>query len=128
MSSQTVMIKEMISRCQEIRELLVNDQQHFGKNDLDALEASNKKKGEMLDYLNYLARDFNQVNDINGMSTPELQNLIENLKTEIATCYESIVINNQVVYANMQQIKEVWDKLLTRKESDVYEKNGVLEK
>lgn len=126
-------LKKMLSHCQSIKELLKNDKSLFIKNDFPSLNQSNQKKSELIEQLNHLALSFNQhflpsykMNAANFSHGEEFELIINELKTEITHCYSYIMINSNIVFANMQQLKAIWDKLMVCKSEldTVYDKSG----
>lgn len=131
-STLIIALKQMIKYCQEIRELLKNDKDYFTKNKLSNLEESNKKKIELIDELNFLADDIsisrlqdqtggflqkieNDATNLDPQAKSELMATINELKAEISECYKFIVSNSNIVFANIQVLKDIWDKLLSCK-------------
>lgn len=116
-------LKKMIDYCHEINDLLRLDITYFSEDNLTSIENNNKKKSELLNELNALALS---LHNCNLESRPELVDSLSQLKVEITHCFRSMVINNNIVNANLNQLKEIWDKLLAHKEasSNLYDKHG----
>ncbi len=132
-SSLQPLLKEMLQCCQDIQEILKNDKDYFIKNDLASIEKSNIKKKELLEKLNFLSVNMNsrdQSKDlferVASAAQQEVTSLAEKLKIEIAACYKSIIINSTIVFSNLQQLKEIWDKLASYNSNNncVYDGKG----
>ena len=97
------------------KQQLKKDKKNFSKNDLPAIEESNRRKSEVLQLLNTLAESISQpdqsASELGSESQQELNDLAKELKSEIAACYKYIATNSTVVFANLQQLKELRDKL-----------------
>lgn len=128
-SSLMHLLKDMSIRCQDIRELLSLDKLYFSNNNLNGLEESNIKKVDAINQLSILAQELKSNVDIDKLTSPELQNSVANLKSEIAACYDLIVTNNDIVFTNMQQLKEIWDRVVQQTSTDtVYDHTGSTQK
>ncbi|MEO8400443.1 MAG: hypothetical protein ABI597_01435 [Gammaproteobacteria bacterium] len=132
-------LTQILKHCQSIRDLLQDDQKHFSTNKLNSLETNNLKKAELLNKLNNLLNDmqvysatYGQQSTANSAATLQAssQKIMAELKAEIAVCYKYIVTNSHVIVANLQQLKEIWDKLSAFKSGSdcVYDKNGSITK
>jgi len=53
-------LRQMLLCCQEMQNLLKKDKKNFSKNDLPAIEESNRRKSEVLQLLNTLAESISQ--------------------------------------------------------------------
>ncbi len=124
-------IKEMLRCCKEIQLLLRNDKDYFSKNQLTHVDNSNQKKAELLHQLNslttQLSSDHQSASMWNKLQQTQ-QDLLQELKTEILACYQYLMVNSGIVFANLQQLKDIWDKLLACKPKEpIYDRNGVIE-
>jgi hypothetical protein len=116
----TSSLKKMLSHCQELHRLLVEDQHYFINKDMDGLEQSNKRKTDLLEDLAQLTNHVNELNTKHS-ATPslnviddesnEIKNLRSELENEMVKCYEHLAVNNKIVITNIQRIKEFWNKL-----------------
>lgn len=135
-------IQEMLQCCRDIQLLLTEDKNIFSQQNLPSLEKSNQQKMELLtkigalaeyikmQHLQNIAVDATSGKEIlpaSSMST-EIQTLLSDLKAEIALCYKSIMTNSTIVFTNLQQLKEVWDKLLSYNASSdcLYDDKGII--
>jgi hypothetical protein len=122
-------VKQLISYCQDIQKILQADQQLFIDNDLPGLIASNQQKNLLLERMmaqkDIITRSTNNIN-----KHPNSNNILTQLKTELASCYQSTIINYQVVFANLMHLKSIWDQLLAAQEKPdrVYDHTGSLNK
>ena len=133
--------KEMIKCCQEIQTLLSNDLSHFSKNEYVSIEENNKKKFDLLNKLNSLAVEINtrhadgspanfleKLAQDPNYSTPtaqhEINHILQELKSEIEKCYKHVMTNSDVVFSNIQQLKYIWDQLLSKSDNHVYDRIG----
>lgn len=116
-------LKEMIQHCKNIQILLETDRNHFSNNDLKSLEESNVKKAELINQLNQLVT---QVDTHEIKSKTDIDSIINQLKTEVNQCYKLLAVNNNIVFTNMQQLKEIWDKLAVQQRTaeSIYDHNG----
>lgn len=112
--SVRVSLMEMVRYCREIRILLDNDITSFSTDNLEALEVNNKKKSDVIERLNSMAKALHK-NDVENDA--ELSGIVNELKMEVKDCFKSIVMNNNIVNANMNQLREIWDKVLSHKQS-----------
>lgn len=116
-NSKLANLKQMLLCCQEIRELLQADKDSFVQNDFAVLDQSNRQKTEILGHLSRLTNEVNMYVHERANVTEEdpeqaeCNTVLDALKTEISACYKHIVINSQIVAFNLQQIKDIWDKL-----------------
>lgn len=134
-------VKQMVNYCQEVHHLLMNDENHFQKQDLSSLDQSNKKKEELLDKLNSLTSGFAQDGlmsqagglldniehtDIDVNKKQELRQIIADLKAEISNCYEYVISNTHIISANLQFIQSIRQGLLsfTTEMESVYDNTG----
>jgi hypothetical protein len=128
----------VIQYCQNIQVLLEKDKTHFGDNNLKLLAESNQDKSLVLDKLsvtvselqNHLQRhhqgeSFNTLEKI-----PAYSEIIKKLKSELNKCYQSLTVNNHIVFANLNQLKDIWDKLLSSKieANGMYDHTGSINK
>jgi hypothetical protein len=121
---QDVLI-DMRAHCKEIRALLEKDKNYFHENNFASLNESNTKKIDIINQLNEMAAYLSRQKLLIENVTP-LNPLVADIKAEIAHCYNHIMINTSVVFANMQQLKEICDKLTSCKQGleTVYDKTG----
>ena len=129
MMSLTVSLKQMLELCQRIQTLLRDDRERFRKNDLPAIEESNKVKTELIGHLTAMINDSND--EIARYSTRlalddhlldknevELKYVIKELKAEASKCYEQIFVNSEVVFSNMQLLKNIWEEIIANRDDD----------
>jgi len=131
-------LKEMLHCCKEIQLLLHKDKDCFSHHQLNLIDLSNQKKVELLNKLNILVNDLHTNEKASDLWSKiaknhqefipvedvELQQLMQELKSEILTCYKYIGVNSHIVFTNLQQLKEIWDKLLACKSNDIYDNKG----
>ena len=129
-------LRQMLDCCKEIQNLLQHDKEYFTENQLDKVNESNQKKAALLDKLNLLAVEVNSKKQLTTLFNDaaqevnqpqsELRTLVSELKEEISNCYKYVVVNSGIVFANLQQLKNIWDKMLACKSSDtcVYDNKG----
>lgn len=130
-------LKQMVRCCQDIQALLEADKDHFIQNHLTLIEESNKKKSELIVKLDVLANELNgrhpdglmkrigqNKTDLTSAGHDELASVVEELKAEVNKCYKYISINSNIVFTNLQQLKEMWDKIVVCKPGDVYDHTG----
>ncbi len=136
-------LKEVVQCCQDMQGLLQADYAHFTKNDLAALEQNNQNKAELISQLSTLMDQLNvhyakdhpggfleqveaDISSLDPAAQKEVGSALGDLKSEIAKCYHSILTNSHIVFANLRQLKELWDKLLAREPSMacVYDQKG----
>ena len=129
-------ITQIIEHCKAIQILLETDQTHFAENNFMPLAESNQQKSLELDKLSTAVSELQiylpQHNQsLKSLAThPAYSDMIETLKSELNKCYQSLAINNHIVFANLQQLKGIWDTLLSsKKEADcMYDHTGSLNK
>lgn len=124
---------EMTEHCQQMQTLLAQDKNQFGKNDLSKMTASNQEKTILIEKINALLHKIglSQSKHIDSADSDnktlfQMQNRLAELKSEITKCYQSVIVNNNIVHANLQNLKDIWDRL-TANQSDkvcVYDHPG----
>ena len=138
-----VSLKKMVAQCQEMQKLLDHDIQSFSKNDLTTVAESNKRKTAIIGQLNAVMQEINfirmkydasSVNDIIEKVTlrtdtklrEQMQGTLQTLKNELSKAYKSLLTNSNIVFTNMQQLKDIWDQLLlcSNEMSCVYDQSG----
>lgn len=133
-------VRQMLDCCREIQNLLQHDKEYFTENQLDKVNESNQRKAELLDKLNLLAVEVNSKKQLTSLfndtlqdvnqplsgTQSELRTLVGELREEISNCYKYVVINSGIVFANLQQLKNIWDRMLACKTDDtcVYDNKG----
>lgn len=131
-------LKQMVRCCQEMHQLMENDRSNFERNRLDLIDESNQQKNILISKLSVLVEELNSrypdgliknyiqnANNLTSAAQHEILNVIDELKSEITKCYKYITINSNIVFFNLQQIKEIWDKLLACKPTVVYDRAGL---
>jgi hypothetical protein len=128
----------VIKYCQNIQALLEKDKTHFGDNNLKLLAESNKDKSLILEKLSVVVSElqshlqqYHRGESFNTLERiPAYSDMIKKLKLELNKCYQSLTVNNHIVFANLNQLKDIWDKLLSsQKETDgVYDHTGSINK
>jgi flagellar biosynthesis/type III secretory pathway chaperone len=132
----TETLKEMISHCQTMNNLLKNDQEHYIKDEFDVITGSNQKKIACLTQLSGLINEL-QVIYPNGfveqithsgndrVISDEIKVLIQQLHEEVKHCFHRLSINNELVVSTLQLVQDTWEQLVAAKsESHVYDKVG----
>lgn len=121
-------LKDILNCFQDLRQLLDEDKNFIDKKNADHIEESNKKKSAVLENLAYLLNEFksglaphesNNFLEVIEANTkdfhPDLKNeaqaIAKNLESEMLLCFESLAINNKIVFSNLQRLKDFWDKL-----------------
>lgn len=120
-------LKQMVRRCQEMGQLLEDDKNHFTQNQFKLIQESNKKKADLITQLGVLANELNTHHPdgfAKKVEHQEVHSVIEELKSEITKCYKQISLNSSIVFINLQQLKQIWDKLLESKPSELYNRSG----
>jgi hypothetical protein len=102
-------LKKMLACCQSIQVLLKQDQDYLRQNALLELEASNLKKANLLIELESASVPLKTVDMDNYSDAEKL--MIDLLHTEIASCYQDVATNGQVITENLNQIKMMHDYL-----------------
>ncbi len=131
-------IAHISQTCGAIQALLEADQTHFSNNKMDALGESNKEKTQLLDNLSIAVSELRthlqtrypgQTLDTIDNS-PAFMEKVATLKMELQDCYQALAINNHIVYANLNQLKNIWDKILASQKSTdcIYDQAGILSK
>ena len=122
-------LKKMVMHCQDMQELLETDIDSFSKNDLASVGESNKRKAHIIGQLNASLSELNMIRakyNASGFmdaiektvarsetkTKQEMQKTVNTLKKELTRCYKYLLMNNNIVFANMQQLKDIWDQLL----------------
>lgn len=126
-------LKNMITCCRDIQGFLVKDQMEFGQNNLAVIEESNRKKVELLEKLNFLIENISRhcfthkqgnfikkiehdlIHQLDAEKQKELRLVVQELQFELNKCYNNIIKNIDLVFSNIKQFKEIWDKLLAGK-------------
>lgn len=140
-------LRQMIQDCKTIQESLKQDLKHFSKNNMDMIHESNAHKMRLVEGLNKLAMDvkacvssrdsddlmaaLNAYQDNAGSrEKAEIMGLRRTLKAEIDKCYQELQTNSKLVYANLDFLKRIWDRLLGSKSDNacVYDQKGVTSK
>lgn len=121
-------LEKMLDFFQGLRQLLEDDKLFFSQNNIAGIEESNKKKSILLEELAQLVNEFNETSFANKNDTlietlsknsknlqPGVRNsiheLAQKLEAEMVECYESLAVNNKIVFSNIQKLKEFWEKL-----------------
>lgn len=139
-------LRNMLNCCREIRDLLLKDQRNFVRPDLSAIEAiveSNKKKTELLNKLDLLAANINQreldtqpsrflekleqdMQSLDQRRREEIRTIVKDLRIELKACDNSIAKNMDMILANLNQFKSIWDTLLAYKSQNdcTYDRMG----
>lgn len=133
-SALAASLRTMIDYCRQISSLLENDSEYFIKNNLNAIENSNAQKMAFMDKLAELTTQIHAscpqglstaISEQDVSSQQELTALIEQLRTEIFNCHKHLEVNGSMVFANLQMLKDIWDKLIASKSDDqVYNLSG----
>lgn len=135
-------LKDMIVYCRNMQSLLVKDQDSFSHNDMTSLNESNEQKTNVIYKLSALVNEITmhaspnqhllenletQAMSFSPNARTEFFTLVDELKSEIAKCYKSMITNSHVVFSNLHQLKTVWDQLSTHKPNMecVYDHKGV---
>ena len=131
-------IKYVSQSCHEIKVLLEADQTHFGDNNVKSLADSNQKKSLLLEQLvnavNELQahqRQYHPGKSLESLdATPAYAEMIATLKSELNHCFQALAVNNHIVFANLQQLKGIWDQILSSQKSTdcLYDHTGILGK
>jgi conjugal transfer/entry exclusion protein len=131
-------ISHIRQTCHAIEVLLEADQTHFSNNKMDALGESNQEKTRLLDTLSHTVGELKShlqtqypgktLDTIDA--SPAFQEMITSLKQELQDCYQALAVNNHIVYANLQHLKAIWDKILASQKSTdcIYDQAGILSK
>lgn len=131
MDSFLVNIKEMVNCCREIQLLLRKDKDFFSQNQIGLVDDSNQKKAELLNRLNNLTTEISSSSQATALWSKlkaSQQNLLEELRTEVLACYQYLTINSGIVFANLNQLKNIWDKLVAlQPKTSTYNDQGVME-
>lgn len=121
-------LKQMTKYCRDIQELLDADKAHFSKNALSNISDSNNSKAIILEKLTALINEINANSEHNqsgnfldsieknadGYDRPtksEITSAINELKSEIAIAYQSLATNSKIIFSNIQQLHNIWEKL-----------------
>lgn len=138
-SSYIKTLGQLVKACQYLQEMLEKDRLHFDKRAIRSIEESNEKKLANLDKMNKLVNElkneypehFSKILEQDQQSVTaemrtELNSMISNLKKEIGSCAKLMSVNGQIISSNLQQIKEIWDKVASFKASynDTYDHTG----
>lgn len=137
-------LKQIISHCQELQTAFLIDQENFSKNNLSMLDESNQKKKVLINKISTQTNELNTVffADQNGSLLEKIEKYIDSMdaakadegkkilaafSVEIAKCSHNIVVNNNIVHANIRNLKDLWDKLMRGKNESVclYDHTGV---
>jgi hypothetical protein len=140
-------LKNMIVQCKEMQTLLQTDINSFSKNDLAAVGESNKKKSAVIAQLKNLVSELNNIKmrenagsfseavdkqliHADAPTRNSVRTQIETLKIELTKCYQYLLTNNNVVFANIQHLKDIWDQLIAcgSQMSQVYDHMGNTQK
>jgi len=134
-SDQTLVVslKQMVQYCHSIQQSLELDQEYFRKNDMARISKSTEDKAQLIERMTNLTNDLksdlkymgpaNKSGDIlaaleNYSARPdtrekrEINTLVRELKSVIEKCHQYLLTNSKVVYTNMSNLKNTWDKLL----------------
>lgn len=127
----SVLAQEMLQLCQAMQALLEQDATYFVHNQLPDIEASNQKKLHLIEQLNNLLKQL-QMHYPQSMLQENVllpSSVAAALKAEVNKCYKHITLNSELIFTNLNLLKEVWDGLLAaRNESHVYERAGQVNK
>lgn len=123
--------KQMIHYSQEIFLLLKKDVDFFDKNQFSALADSNQKKTELTAKLSALAEKLMSTcpnglgNYIEHSSAKnEINVLADQLNNLVKDCNKYISANSDLVFVNLQILKDVWDKLSAKSQNNIYDEAG----
>lgn len=126
-------LKQLVKYCQELQHLLQLDTDYFATHDLPQIEEANKNKITVIEQMNSLLQTLPSHELKSILSTAAiphekntLQNTLNELKLEIQKCYQSMAVNNQIIYANIKNLKNVWDQILAcqKTSNGVYDETG----
>jgi len=117
-------LEKMLASCKAFQTLLRDDQDYLKQNDLKNMATSNLKKNTQLAQLQSLV---SQIGSLNFESfSHEHADIINALHAEIANCYQYIMTNGQVIFANLKQINMIKDVLVAENTAatGVYDMKG----
>lgn len=137
-------LNRLINTVSQINLLLKDDQLHLNQNNHQAISISDEKKQQLLNDMNQQTlqlRDYLPVKQ-NGEAASSLASYLTQLEKSkadkaresikllqetLAQGYQLLIINSNVVTANLGYIKEIWDKLsgLANNPNEVYEKPSI---
>ncbi|RDI39972.1 hypothetical protein [Aquicella lusitana] len=134
-------LNEMLACCREIHHLLKDDNNHFKNDQFDLVDQSNAKKLELTEKIKRLVNQLDVKdqkylmekvagNAPQSSGHDEIQIAVNQLNEEIMNCYKHIVVNSNIVFSNLQMIKEIGDKLIELKSGKqiTYNEAGSIEK
>ena len=132
-------LSEMTEHCRAMQHLLKQDQNQFSQNNLKPIPASNQQKSLLIEKITQLTQqlmhpsetDTNVLQIIEArIANAELLHPLKKasleFKNELALCYQAVLTNNHIVTANLQHLKNIWDKLAAcrSEQSAVYDRSG----
>lgn len=113
----------MIGYCHDLQSLLVADKTYFANSDLSNLELSNRKKEEIIYQLGMIVAgvDLDEIKRHEGLA-----DVVNELKNEIISCFQYVMVNNEIIYKNMENLKEIFDQIEAHrsKASELYDHTG----
>jgi hypothetical protein len=125
-------LNEMYNYCQEIHTLLKSDVDYFNKNSFELIAESNKKKTDIMTKLAVLTSHLSMTYP-DGLkqqiekstAQDEMTATIDRLNAEVKECNNFITTNSQIVFSNLQTLKDIWDGLAAaKKQNNVYDQTG----
>jgi hypothetical protein len=124
-------LNDLYTYCAEIHTLLNNDVEYFKKNSFDLIDKSNQSKIVVMEKLAALANQISTAypegltHQVKQSAAPdELTNMIDRLNREVEECSNFITNNSQIVFSNLQMLKEIWDKLAASNQNNLYDQSG----
>lgn len=140
-------LQQFMQMCQSLQMQLKEDQSAFAKHAFNRIQDSNHKKADMLSALvteiNRITMTFNLNPDLPFLKALEghgekmekglrglYQQTVEALHKQLLLAYEVLLVNTQVVDAQLQQVKMVIDQVhqFETRHAYVYSGNKVIEK
>ncbi len=120
-------LQQMLACCEKIQVFLQTDQDYLRKNTISKMTGSNQKKTELLFELQSLMENF-QLQKQQLQQQGGDQTLVNQLRDEINKCYQYIMTNSQVIFANLHQLKLMHDRFIMQQQvtPGVYDCKGTV--
>jgi hypothetical protein len=133
-------LQHLLASINRINQLLLSDQSIFSKNELAEINNSNSDKEQLLMQLQKDVLDLHAlipvradgekptlsqyIQSLEQSKANHLSTMLESLYQALATGYQHLMLNNDIVTENLQFMNKIWERLahIANQETGTYEK------
>ncbi len=133
-------IEQIIVCVERLRQLLIEDNLHFGANNVEAIKDNNDNKLIVLKQLSahtnqlqnripLTALGANQtlseyIKQLDYHQGKRIQDIVARLHEQLTDGYQKVLVNNHIITSNLGMINALWERLLQFSKQDlgIYEK------